>query len=252
MPAVWAPFADSDNVESHVIHWRSRANGGIVLEPADKGETHAPRSGPDSQRRPGRPPRVGEDVAARGAAVRGGGDATAGHGARPQHRLGLRSRRAGPPDVDLRDAQLDRVAGPQDQPARHARRAELRGRRARRAARVRVGRVRRQRRDGRRGHHQPPVGARRRARHRPDAVREHARPRARRLLPHARSAQGRVRAARRRDRDPDRLRARARGRDRPRGHEGLPPGARAERGGLERDPDPRGRGRARRTNTARS
>ena len=62
------------------------------------------------------------------------------------------------------------------------------------------------------------------------AVRQHARPRARRLLPHARVAQGRLRAARRRDRDPDRLRARARGRDRPRRHEGLPPGlATAER-----------------------
>ena len=52
-----------------------------------------------------------------------------------------------------------RVAGPQDQPARHARRAELRRRRARRAARLRVGDLRRQRRDGRRGHDGAPVGS---------------------------------------------------------------------------------------------
>ena len=39
---------------------------------------------------------------------------------------------------------------------------------------------------------------------RPARVREHARPRARRLLPHARPAQGRLRPARRRDGDPDR------------------------------------------------
>ncbi len=144
----------------------------------------------------------------------------------------------------------------QDQPARHARRAELRGRRARRAARVRVGGVRRQRGDGRRGLHQPPVGAGRRAGHRADAVREHARPRARRLLPHARAAQGGVRPARRRDRDPDRLRARARGRDRPGRHEGasartppsaarwseIPiPDAQAElRAGVPREADGRG------------
>ena len=40
-------------------------------------------------------------------------------------------------------------------------------------------------------------------------LREHARPRAGRLLPHAGLAEGRLRAARRRDGDPDRLRARA-------------------------------------------
>ncbi len=81
---------------------------------------------------------------------------------------------------------------------------------------------------------EPPVGARGGARHRAHAVREHARPRARRLLPRARAAQGGVRPARRRHRDPDRLRARARGRDRPRRHEGLPPGLRRARR-LERD-----------------
>ena len=52
-------------------------------------------------------------------------------------------------------------------------------------------------------------------------LREHARPRAGRLLPHARVAQGRLRPARRRDRDPDRLRARDPRRDRPRRHEGV-------------------------------
>ena len=159
------------------------------------------------------------------------------------HGVGLRPRRAGAPDVDLGDAQLADVAGAQDQPARHARRAELRGRRARRPARLRVGGVRHQRGDGRRGLHQPPVGARRRARHRAHAVRQHARPRARGLLSHARSAQERVRRARGRDRDPDRLRARCAGGDRPRRHEGLPPGlGRARR--LERDPDPRAAARA--------
>ena len=52
--------------------------------------------------------------------------------------------------------------------------------------------------------------ARRRARHRAAGVREHARPRACRLLPHAGLAQGRLRPARRRHRDPDRRRARGR------------------------------------------
>ena len=82
------------------------------------------------------------------------------------------------------------VARAQDQPARHPRRAELRRGHAGRAARVRVGGVRRQRGDGRRGLHHAAVGARGRAGHRADAVREHARPRARRLLPHARAAEG--------------------------------------------------------------
>ena len=48
----------------------------------------------------------------------------------------------------------------------------------------------------------PPVGGRGRARHRPDAVREHARPRARGLLSHARAAQERLRPPCRRDGDP--------------------------------------------------
>ena len=70
-------------------------------------------------------------------------------------------------------------------------------------------------------HTTPAVAARRRARPRAAGVRQHARSRARRLLPHARLAQVRLRPARRRHRDPDRLRARDHGRDRPRRHEGL-------------------------------
>ena len=58
-------------------------------------------------------------------------------------------------------------------------------------------------------------------RRRAAGLREHARPRAGRLLPHARFAQGGVRPARRGHRDPDRRRARAARPDRPRGHEGL-------------------------------
>ena len=52
-------------------------------------------------------------------------------------------------------------------------------------------------------------------------LREHARPRAGRLLPRARLAQGGLRPARGRDRDPDRLRARGARRDRPDRHEGV-------------------------------
>ena len=58
-------------------------------------------------------------------------------------------------------------------------------------------------------------------RRRAAGLREHARPRAGRLLPRAGLAQGGLRAARRGHRDPDRLRARAARPDRPRGHEGL-------------------------------
>ena len=66
-----------------------------------------------------------------------------------------------------------------------------------------------------------PVGEGEGARARPPGLREHARPRARRLLPHARLAEGRVRAARGRDRDPDRLRARGARHRRPDRHEGV-------------------------------
>ena len=110
-----------------------------------------------------------------------------------------------------------------------------------RAAGVRVRHLRRQRRDGRRGLHAPAVGARAGAARRPAGLREHARPRAGRLLPRAGLAQGGLRAARRGHRDPDRLRARAQRPDRPRGHEGLHVRRRRR---LHRDPDP---GRARRS-----
>ena len=83
------------------------------------------------------------------------------------------------------------------------------------------------------------VGARRGARHRAPDLREHARPRARRLLPHAGVAEGRVRPARRRDRDPDRLRARDPRRHRPRRHEGLRVLLGEHGRALQRDPDPR-------------
>ena len=82
-----------------------------------------------------------------------------------------------------------RVAGPEDQPDRHARRRRLPGRRDRGAARRRGRARRRQRRHGRRG------AARRASGSAPTevdlsrvALREHARPRARRLLPRARRA----------------------------------------------------------------
>jgi len=154
----------------------------------------------------------------------------AGHRARRHHRLGFR------PDEQARQMSISaalflvRVAGAQDQPHRHARRAELRRRRSGRAARVRVRRLRRQRRHGRRGLHQPPVGAGRRARHRADALRQHARPRARdffRALEQLKKAFGSHVVA---TEIPIGASTRSR-RDRPRRHEGLPPDS-AERGGF--------------------
>ena len=59
-------------------------------------------------------------------------------------------------------------------------------------------------RDGRRGPHRAPLAARRRGGPGAARVRQHARPRARRLLPLARLAEGGLRPARGRDRDPDR------------------------------------------------
>ena len=63
--------------------------------------THAQARRPHPQRRPRRPPRQREDLAARGAAVRGRGDQPAGLGGRRHDGLGRRRRRAGAPDVDL-------------------------------------------------------------------------------------------------------------------------------------------------------
>ena len=80
----------------------------MVLSP-EEGDSYAPRSGPYSQRRPCRTSRVGEDLAARGAPVRGRRDQPPRICPRPLHRLGLRPRRAGAADVDLGVAQLDRA-----------------------------------------------------------------------------------------------------------------------------------------------
>ena len=117
----------------------------------------------DPQRGVGRPPGQRQDLAERGAAVRGGRDQPPGLGGRRHHGVGLRRRREGARDVDRLEPGLVQLAGPQDQPDRHARRAELRGRRAGRAARLRGRGVRGQRRDGRRGRHRAPVAARRRS-----------------------------------------------------------------------------------------
>ena len=118
----------------------------------------------DPQRGLGGPPRQREDVRERGAPVHGRRDQPAGLGGGRNHGLGLRARREGARDVDLREPLLVSLGRPQDQPDRHARRAELRGRRPGRSARMRGRRVRGQRRDGRGGDHQPALGARRRAR----------------------------------------------------------------------------------------
>ena len=103
--------------------------------------------------------------------------------------------------------------------------------------------VRPQRSDGRRGRHQPGLEARRGARARTRPLRQHARPRARRLLPRAGAAPGAALPALRRGPSPDRLRARA-DRDRRRAppvrlHE--PRGRQGARAG----PDPGGHGRPR-------
>ena len=82
-------------------------------------------------------------------------------------------------------------------------------------------------------------------------LREHARPRARRLLPHPRVAQGGLRPARGGHRDPDRRRARAAGRGRPDRHEGLPLRRRRPRQ-LRGDRHPRGAAPRRPRSTARS
>ena len=56
------------------------------------------------ERGAGWPPRQREDLAERGAALPGGRDQPARLGDRRHHGLGLRSRRAGAPDVDQRVA----------------------------------------------------------------------------------------------------------------------------------------------------
>ena len=102
---------------------------------------------------------------------------------------------------------------------RHAGRRRLPGGRDRGAARRR-GRARRgERGDGRGGEDDPRLGSRRGARALAGRVREHARPRARRLLPHARAAPGAALRALCGGRAADRLRARADGHRRPAAHD---------------------------------
>ena len=123
----------------------------------------------------------------------------------------------------------------------------------------------RQRGDGGRGPHRAPLEPRRRRGPGPAGVRQHARPRARRLLPRARLAQGGVRPPRGRHRDPDRLRARGARGDRPDRHEGVrvrgggegqrhgvrDPRRPARPGrGVPREADGRGRGELRRADGA--
>ena len=112
-----------------------------------------------------------------------------------------------------------RLAGPQDQPRRHARRPRLPGRRDRRAPRRRGRPLRRQRRDGRRGRDEPALEARERARPLPRPLRQHARPRARRLLPRASRRCGAALRALRRRPPADRQRARADRHRRPAAHD---------------------------------
>ena len=100
------------------------------------------------------------------------------------------------------------LAGPQDQPDRHARRLGLPGRHGREPARRRRRARRRLRRDGRRGEHVARLVARGGARALARRVRQHARPRARRLLPRARLAAGAALRSLHRDPAADRRRAR--------------------------------------------
>ena len=111
-----------------------------------------------------------------------------------------------------------RVAGPQDQPDRHARRRGLRRRRDRRASRRRGRALRRQRRHGRRGADGAQLDARRRRKPLARPLREHARPRARRLLPRPRRAAGAAVRALRRHPPADRRGARADRHRRPPAH----------------------------------
>ena len=193
----------------------------------------------DPQRGVGRPPGQREDVRQRGAAVRGGDDQPAGRGGGRNDGLGLgrRTRRR----ARCRSPRAcPRSAGTTARSTWSTRRASRASSRTRsRPCACRGRGVRGQRRDGRRGDHEPALGARLRAGARAHPVREHARPRARRLLPRARLAQGRLRPARRGHRDPDRRRARARGRGRPDRHEGLPLRRRGARATAPRSRSPR-------------
>ena len=122
------------------------------------------------------------------------------------------------------------LAREQAQPDRHARRRGLPGRPAGGAARRRRRAARRQRRDGYRGADRKDLEARRGARAGTLPRRQHARPRARRLLPRPRPARGPALSPLRRGADPDRRRARAEGSRRSAADEGLrEPGGRQGR-----------------------
>ena len=86
------------------------------------------------QHRRRRTPRHGQDLARRGAALPGGKDEPARDDRAGHDRLRLGRGRAEARHVALRLALPSRVAGPEDQPHRHARRRRLPGRHDRRAA----------------------------------------------------------------------------------------------------------------------
>ncbi len=202
-PAVW--WVEKPRREKHARQCRSATRG------------------PDSQRRPGRPSRGGEDLAARGAAVRGGGDPAPGLGPGRHARCptpnptSRRGRCRSPPTLSSLEWQ-DRKINLLDTPGEPSFVADALGalrvcesavfvinavmgvevstaRLWARAAELDIARM---------------LFVNMLDRERADFFR---------TLEQLKSAFG---AARRRDRDPDRRRARARRRDRPRRHEGLP------------------------------
>ncbi len=163
----------------------------------------------DPQRRRRRPPRDGQDLTRGGDALPVGCDQPPRHGRGGHDDDRLGRGRAPPPDVACLVARSPGVAGQEDQPDRRARRLGLPGRHDREPARSRGRARRRLRRDGRRGEHRARLVALRGARALAGRLREHARPRARRLLPHARRGSGTALGPLRRDPTTDRRRARA-------------------------------------------
>ena len=198
-------------------------------------ELHGLRAREDPQRRRRRTPRRGQDVARGGPALpdRDGQPARDDRDGDDRHRLGRR--RAEAADVALLLARAPRVAGAEDQPDRRARRSRVSGRRDRCAAGRRGCALRALGRDGHRGGHEPPVGACLGPRARARAVREHARPRARRLLPHARVDPGSALREVHRRPSTDRVGARAHRHRRRAAHVRLPEPERREGGRPGRD-----------------